>query len=88
MKAERHTPTEERRNSKDRRAQDMGPPKGWTDRRRSVERRLPLVEHDVISLGEWRVFFNAFRTMYGLRMGDSALAANEARKPETEVESQ
>ena len=43
----------ERRQTCDRRAQDAGPPHGWRDRRRNVERRLPAVEEDAISQLEW-----------------------------------
>lgn len=85
MKPERHPPTEERRNSKDRRGQDIGPPKGWSDRRRSVERRLPAVEHDVMSYGEWTVFYNAFLTACGPRAGDLAPAEDRAKEVEAEA---
>ena len=41
-----------RRNSEDRRQQEAGPPTGWKDRRRQVERRqIAVIE---ISLQEWR----------------------------------
>ena len=33
-----------KRTSEDRRLQDIGPPKGWSERRKRVERRLPEVE--------------------------------------------
>lgn len=35
----------------DRRDRESGPPEGWRDRRRGVERRLPLVRE--ISFTEW-----------------------------------
>lgn len=44
----------------DRRQQDDGPPPGWRDRRHSVERRLPEVEEDAVSKGEWEVYFAAY----------------------------
>lgn len=37
----------------ERRADDKGPPNGWRDRRRMVERRLPAVHEDEISQKEW-----------------------------------
>lgn len=48
-----HPKATERRRVGDRRADDQGPPHGWRDRRRAVERRLPLVEEDVISHKQW-----------------------------------
>ena len=47
------------RKSEDRRIEDIGPPNGWRDRRRTVERRLPLVEESVISDAEWHHYFVA-----------------------------
>jgi len=35
----------------DRRGSDSGPPKGWRERRRTVERRRPEVQE--ISFSEW-----------------------------------
>lgn len=43
-----------KRKSNDRRNLETGPPNGWRDRRRGVERRLPLVEE--ISFSEWALF--------------------------------
>ncbi len=40
-----------RRQGSDRRGDDIGPPKGWRERRRSVERRYPEVRE--ISFAEW-----------------------------------
>jgi hypothetical protein len=40
-----------KRKSDDRRDSEIGPPEGWRDRRRGVERRLPLVQE--ISFQEW-----------------------------------
>lgn len=39
----------------DRRDQDIGPPKGWRDRRRSVERRMPEVSE--VPFSEWLAQF-------------------------------
>jgi hypothetical protein len=43
-----------KRKSNDRRDSELGPPDGWRDRRRGVERRLPLVQE--ISFQEWVLF--------------------------------
>jgi len=40
-----------RRSGDDRRNEDRGPPSGWSERRRSVERRLPTVLET--SFAEW-----------------------------------
>lgn len=45
--------TPEHRCGEDRRTADEGPPDGWKERRRTVERRLPHVEENVISDHEW-----------------------------------
>jgi hypothetical protein len=37
----------------DRRLSDEGPPCGWRERRRNVERRMPIVREDEISQTEW-----------------------------------
>lgn len=42
-----------RRHTHDRRYDDYGPPSGWRERRRTVERRLPQVKEDLVSLEEW-----------------------------------
>lgn len=44
----------------DRRANDLGPPSGWRERRRTVERRLPTIEEGTVSLREWHQHFLAF----------------------------
>ena len=41
------------RDNCDRRADDVGPPMGWRERRRHVERRMPTVKEDEISQYEW-----------------------------------
>ncbi len=41
----------------DRRCKDIGPPAGWLDRRKRVERRLPIVEEDVVPESEWWACF-------------------------------
>jgi hypothetical protein len=46
-----------RRRSVDRREQELGPPKGWSERRKSVERRLPEVVE--IPFSEWLARFPA-----------------------------
>ena len=41
----------EKRCCDDRRDRDVGPPEGWRERRRSVERRLPEVEE--VPFSDW-----------------------------------
>lgn len=45
------------RKENDRRQQDNGPPAGWSDRRRSTERRIPEIEECAISEAEWELYF-------------------------------
>jgi hypothetical protein len=52
-----------RRSSADRRKSDVGPPSGWRERRRSVERRLPELVEDAVSHGEWEAQLRAFRAL-------------------------
>lgn len=41
------------RHGPDRRIDDVGPPKGWQDRRAKAERRLPVVQEDELTEKEW-----------------------------------
>lgn len=50
-----------RRERFDRRKADNGPPAGWSERRRSVERRLPEVEEGVVSHEVWSEYFSAYK---------------------------
>jgi hypothetical protein len=43
-----------KRSGNDRRNEEKGPPSGWSERRRTVERRKPEVQE--ISLSEWAAF--------------------------------
>lgn len=52
-----------RRTSEDRRKDDLGPPSGWRERRRTVERRLPEIVEDAVSHGEWEAQVSAFRAI-------------------------
>lgn len=45
------------RNTNDRRQQDNGPPKGWRERRRAPERRIPELEECTISEADWLLYF-------------------------------
>lgn len=47
----------ERRAGRDRRCHDGGPPSGWCERRRSVERRQPEVGLTDISDSDWEKYF-------------------------------
>jgi hypothetical protein len=41
----------------DRRIKDAGPPDGWRDRRRQVERRIPAAEEVEMSAEDWETYF-------------------------------
>ena len=41
----------------DRRIEDIGPPDGWRDRRRHVERRIPTAEEVEVSAEDWETYF-------------------------------
>jgi hypothetical protein len=41
----------------DRREEDIGPPAGWRDRRRHVERRIPETQEIEVSEDEWATYF-------------------------------
>jgi hypothetical protein len=43
-----------KRSGNDRRSEETGPPSGWSERRRTVERRKPEVQE--ISFREWAAF--------------------------------
>lgn len=49
--------THNRRQTQDRRERELGPPKGWSERRKSVERRLPEVVE--IPFSDWLACFPA-----------------------------
>jgi hypothetical protein len=51
------TGTKQRRSGEDRRSEDCGPPSGWRERRRNVERRRPEVRE--ISFSEWVIHMRA-----------------------------
>lgn len=44
----------ERRTGDDRRSRELGPPNGWRERRKAVERRKPEV--DEIPFSEWLAY--------------------------------
>lgn len=56
----------ERRLGGERRRQDSGPPAGWRERRRSVERRQPDVGLVQVSDSDWEKYF-------GRRAGTAAV---------------
>ena len=49
--------TEKRGPNEDRRIEDVGPPSGWRDRRRHVERRIPKTEEVEVTDEEWATYF-------------------------------
>ena len=69
----------ERRLANDRRNQDQGPPQGWNERRRSVERRLPEVAEDVVSHEVWEEYFAGYVAKLAAKAEEvQALAAEQA----------
>lgn len=49
----------ERRMQTDRRHRDAGPPRGWSERRRRSERRLPMAVVDEISADDFARYFSS-----------------------------
>lgn len=49
--------TEQRVSPDDRREVDQGPPAGWRERRRRVERRIPEATEVEVSESEWQALF-------------------------------
>ena len=41
----------------DRRIEDVGPPTGWRDRRKGVERRIPVTEEVDVTDSQWARYF-------------------------------
>ena len=41
----------------DRRIEDAGPPPGWRDRRKGVERRIPVTEEVDVTDSQWATYF-------------------------------
>lgn len=48
---------QDRRQGRDRRRRDYGPPAGWADRRRHAERRLPKLEEVELSEADFAYYF-------------------------------
>ncbi|QKV58079.1 MAG: hypothetical protein HT580_13495 [Dechloromonas sp.] len=48
---------DKRNGCEDRRVEDIGPPKGWQDRRKRVERRIPETVEIEVSEAEWAAYF-------------------------------
>lgn len=46
----------------DRRQHEIGPPRGWKDRRRTTERRIPEIEECEVSEAEWLLYFGSTTT--------------------------
>ena len=43
----------------DRRVDDIGPPSGWLDRRKRVERRIPETVEIEVSEADWTLYFTS-----------------------------
>ncbi len=71
------------RNICDRRVDDVGPPMGWKERRRKVERRMPTVNEDEISQTEWFRRFASFVAQRRIQEEEirKAFEALESRAP-------
>ncbi|MBL8432595.1 MAG: hypothetical protein J0M01_09595 [Dechloromonas sp.] len=48
---------EKRKLAEDRRIEDVGPPVGWRDRRKGVERRIPVTEEVDVTDSQWATYF-------------------------------
>jgi len=72
----------ERRSTEDRRQSDGGPPDGWKERRRTVERRLPVVGS--LTEAEWLHHFELFHRALGrpLPVTDAGEAVRAAAESE------
>jgi len=62
---------------------DVGPPMGWKERRRNVERRMPMVNEDEISQTEWFRRFASFVAQRRVQEEEirKAFEALESRAP-------
>ena len=49
--------TNKRGPHEDRRNEDVGPPDGWRERRRHVERRIPTAQEVEVSAEDWEAYF-------------------------------
>jgi hypothetical protein len=79
MKKSRQSADCRRGRANDRRNQDQGPPQGWGDRRRAVERRLPEVEENVVSYEVWSEYFSAYVSrLSGAMPSEASLLDREA----------
>lgn len=65
-------PIDCRRKSDERRQEDIGPPAGWKERRRAVERRMPGVEE--VEMSENDFFALLMRNRQKSRGADDDLA--------------
>lgn len=50
---------DKRKSHEDRRKLDIGPPKGWLERRKRVERRIPEAAEIEVSETEWALYFGS-----------------------------
>ncbi len=48
---------DKRKLPEDRRREDAGPPPGWRDRRKGVERRIPVTEEVDVTDSQWATYF-------------------------------
>lgn len=76
------------RADKDRRQEDLGPPQGWRERRRSVERRMPEVQEDAISRSEWDRHYAVYMANHAAAVVSETPAADpdDAAAPEPEAQ--
>ncbi|MDP3537687.1 MAG: hypothetical protein Q8S26_03185 [Azonexus sp.] len=50
------------RDTADRRQKECGPPRGWKDRRRSTERRIPEINETEVSDADWLLYFGGAKS--------------------------
>lgn len=60
MKKTKYPKDKDRRHLHDQRIEDIGPPNGWRERRRTAERRMPTVVEDALTVEEWFRHFAVF----------------------------
>jgi len=70
-----------RGNKLDRREEDIGPPAGWRDRRRHVERRIPETQEIEVSEDEWATYFGNGNGSNGAH-GNTTAGESGKAKPE------
>jgi len=66
--------TNERGPHEDRRIEDVGPPDGWRERRRHVERRIPTAQEVEVSAEDWEALIEWLETLEDIQIARAAFA--------------